>query len=63
MMIERDLIINQVMPDTLDILPSGQVCDVMHPEYHEFFLETKAASFTYKICGRCGAVRIGERRS
>lgn len=29
---------------------------------HEFFLTTEAAGFTYKICGRCGTVRIGEKR-
>lgn len=28
---------------------------------HDFFLDVNAVGFTYKICIRCGTVRITER--
>jgi hypothetical protein len=66
MPINRDLLIFATAdPDTLDIQPRGQGCYSGFAEPfadHNFFLTTEAAGFTYKICGRCGTVRIGEQR-
>ena len=61
-MIIEDAIIT--VPDcnrTIDIHPRGGGCDALS-DYHEFFLDLQAAGFIYRICGRCGTVRIGERR-
>ena len=59
-------LVHSVGADTLDVEPHGQGCysgfAVSTPD-HAFFLSTEAAGFTYKICGRCGTVRISEKHS
>lgn len=62
-LIERELLIQSIKPDSLDIQPRGQGCYsgfVSPVDDHSFFLTTEAAGFTYQICGRCGTVRITE---
>lgn len=60
--IERDLIISSPGPDTIDVHPGGSdSCAPLLNNRHAFFLTVDAASFSYKICGRCGTVRITER--
>jgi hypothetical protein len=60
-LIERELLIFSVVPDSLDVQPSGQGCysgfAVPIPN-HEFRDPTYAAGFKYQICGECGTVRI-----
>ncbi len=63
MHIEKDLVIDHILPDSLDIYPRGSGCDLFNPKYHEFFAEISAAGFTYQLCGRCGGVRITEKHS
>jgi hypothetical protein len=61
MLIERELQIHSIVENALDIQPRGEAC-YAGLSAHDFFLTTKAAGFTYKICGRCGTVRIAEER-
>jgi hypothetical protein len=62
MLIERELQIHSIVENALDIQPRGEACyaGLAGLSDHDFFLTTKAAGFTYKICGRCGTVRIAE---
>jgi len=60
MLIERELLINSVVPHSLDIQPRGEPCVAMKPGEHMFVLRFAAAGFMYRICGRCGTVRISE---
>lgn len=63
-MIVRDLKISSPMdPDTLLVHTRGDGCNPLDLAEHDWQLETKLSDFTYKICGRCGTVRIGERHS
>lgn len=47
--------------DALDVQPRGDGCMEWAAPGHEFFIEFHAAGLTYKVCGRCGTVRIKER--
>ena len=58
-MIERDLTVHSVVPDSLDIHPRPDVCHDMHAWWHEMIV----AGFFYRICGRCGVVRIAELKA
>lgn len=63
-LIDHELLLLSVGDGMLDVQPRGQGCYtgfVSPVPGHEFFLTTEAAGFTYKICGRCGTVRIGEK--
>jgi hypothetical protein len=60
MIIERDLIINAVVPDSLDVAPRGNSCFAIQGTGCVFFLNVEAAGFTYNLCNRCGTVRIKE---
>jgi hypothetical protein len=64
-LLDHELLIQGVGDGMLDIQPRGQGCytgfATPTPD-HDFFLTTQAAGYTYKICGRCGTVRIAERR-
>ena len=59
MLCERELLITNQVPDSLDIHPRGHGCDI-HGMACDFFLDVKAAGFSYHICGRCGTMRICE---
>lgn len=61
MSIEKDLAVSMPSRDALDVHPHGTHCD-MHLQAHKFNLEYEACGFTYKICGRCGTIRISEKR-
>lgn len=63
MLIERDLLIMSVVPDSLDVQPRGTACYSGFAEPipdHGFRQPIFAAGFKYEICGRCGTVRISE---
>jgi hypothetical protein len=62
-LIERELVINSIEPDSMDVNPRGSGCYSGFCEPiadHKFFLTTEAAGFKYQICGHCGTVRITE---
>ncbi len=65
MFIERDLTITHSgLQDSLDVHPRADpCCEPPVFEGHAFFMSVDAAGFTYKICGRCGTVRIIEKHS
>ena len=48
--------------DQIDIKVRGESCFDWEASGHEFFLTTHACRLTYQICGRCGTVRVEERR-
>ena len=63
MLIERDLTIQYVKPDSLDVQPRGDACYAGFCEpvpAHAFRDPIYAAGFKYQICGACGTVRISE---
>jgi hypothetical protein len=63
-LIERELVINAVKPDSLDINPRGSGCYSGFCEptpAHRFRDPIYAAGFKYQICPACGTVRISER--
>jgi hypothetical protein len=60
MFIEKELLIVSAKPDSLDMQPRGQPCDAINVEAHMFVLKFATAGFMYRICGRCGTVRISE---
>jgi hypothetical protein len=64
MFIEKELTIVGPFQDALDVQPRGEGCWTLDPSVttHEFFIKTQAAGFTYRICGRCGTVRIVEMK-
>jgi hypothetical protein len=62
-LIERELLIFSVVPDSLDVQPRGQGCysGFCEPKPdHRFREPAYAAGFKYEICGACGTVRISE---
>lgn len=60
-LLEQDVIITNQVPDSIDVHPRGAGCDNMQGGC-DFTLDTKIASYRYRVCGRCGTVRIMERR-
>jgi hypothetical protein len=56
-LIERNLVITSVVRDSLDVNPRGYGCY----DAHEFLPKIEANDFIYRICPRCGTVRINER--
>jgi hypothetical protein len=63
-MIERDLQIHSTAEyGTVDVQPRGSdVCFALAPGGgHDFFMTVQAAGFVYKLCGRCGTIRIKDR--
>jgi len=61
MLIERNLIITKpAHNDTLDVHPHGTSCE-QDMQHHVFVLDYQCAGFIYRICARCGTVRIGEQ--
>jgi hypothetical protein len=63
MLIERELVVNAIEPDSLDINPRGSGCysGFCSPvPDHRFHEPVYAAGFKYQICGACGTVRISE---
>lgn len=64
MMIERDITLTQPPePDIIDVHPFGigSQCEHMM-NAHAFFIVAKACGLQYSICGKCGTVRIAEKR-
>lgn len=59
--IERNLIITNQVLDSLDIHPTGTGCDGRW-QMHDMLVTANVHDFKYEICGRCGTVRISERR-
>jgi hypothetical protein len=64
-LLHQEILIQSIDGDVVDVLPRGHGCysgfATPLPD-HDVFLTTRAAGFTYKICGRCGSVQIGEDR-
>lgn len=58
-LLDHELLITNQVPDSVDVHPRGHGCDSLTGGC-EFFLDTSAAGFKYRICGRCGTVRIIE---
>jgi hypothetical protein len=55
-----------VRSDELDIVPDpGYACasTIVPTPGHAFDLDYTTGRFNYKICGRCGVVRISERHT
>jgi hypothetical protein len=63
-LIEKELEISVPHSDAADVHPRGvrSSCDQMMSA-HAFFSKIEAAGFVYELCGRCGTVRITEKRS
>lgn len=61
-LIDRELLLMSVVPDSIDVQPRGEACFALdaNPQ-HEWCFSALAAGFKYEICGRCGTVRIHER--
>ncbi len=65
-LIERELVVNSVKLDSMDISPRGCGCysGFCSPvPDHRFHNQVYAAGFKYQICGVCGTVRITEMGS
>jgi hypothetical protein len=61
-LLDQEILIISNGPGSVDVRPRGTGCDYITRDMHDFFLTTYAVGFEYQICGRCGAVRIKERR-
>jgi len=63
MLIERELEVHSIKPDSLDVCPRGSGCYSGFCEptpAHRFREPIYAAGFKYEICPVCGTVRISE---
>jgi hypothetical protein len=60
MLIERQLLVASIKPDSLDVQPRGDACLGLIGPDHRFHEPTYAAGFKYQICLACGTVRISE---
>jgi len=61
-LIDRNLLISAQVPDSVDIHPTGTGCEGWVGQAHDMLVVAKVYDFKYEICGRCGTVRISERR-
>lgn len=60
--LDRELLIVSPMLDVLDVQPRGNgSCDTIIGPDHEWAVAFAAAGIIYRICGRCGTVRMKER--
>lgn len=59
--IDRELLIVSPALDVLDVQPRGAgSCDTVIGPDHEWCAAFKTAGFIFRICGRCGTVRMKE---
>jgi hypothetical protein len=60
--IDRELLIVSPALDVLDVQPYGAgSCDTIIGPDHEFTLAFEMARIVYRVCCRCGTVRMKER--
>lgn len=59
--IDRELLIVSPALDVLDVQPRGNgSCDTVIGPDHEWTAAFQAAGIIYRICGRCGTIRLKE---
>ena len=60
--IDRELLIVSPALDVLDVQPRGSGCDTIIGPDHEWAAAFRTAGINYRICARCGTIRLKEYR-